>query len=74
MAILSRSTLFATLALIGSALVAAPRAIAVPVIATSSGGGQLQGRDYAVNVGFPYGQEKIRVSLSLFFFGGSISE
>jgi hypothetical protein len=58
MTILYRSTLLAALTLVGSALFSARHAVALPNRAS----GELKSRDYSVNVGFPYGQEKIRVS------------
>jgi len=56
MTILYRSTLLAALTLVGSALFSARHAVALPNRAS----GELKSRDYSVNVGFPYGQEKIR--------------
>jgi hypothetical protein len=56
MTVISRSLLASTLTVIGSWLLSASHTEAAPTV-------NLTARDGSVNVGFPYGQEKIRVCI-----------
>jgi hypothetical protein len=60
MTVISRSLLVSALTVIGSWLLSAPNAEAAPTV-------NLTARDGPVNVGFPYGQEKVRVSIGRAF-------